>query len=143
MTQLHELYQAGRLAVVVGAGNLAGNRSHFTAQDLWEFGATQVPPDALGLARSLPQRHDIGHGLGVPRPDRRQQREHEPARVPGDRHRADQRRSGSAASPARTRPQQLIRDEYFGNRLVEKTGTRALDAPGRSAASRARPRRTR
>lgn len=54
MTQLHALYGAGRLAVVVAAGNFAGNRSHFTAQDLWEYGATSVPGDGSGwLGRYL------------------------------------------------------------------------------------------
>src|SRR5680860_1029580 len=48
MAQLHTLYQANRLAVVVGAANLAGNRSHFTAQDLWEWGAVSAPPDGSG-----------------------------------------------------------------------------------------------
>ncbi len=48
MTGLHSLYQAGRLAVVAGAGNPAGDRSHFAAQDLSEFGTASIPADQRG-----------------------------------------------------------------------------------------------
>ena len=54
LTGLHALYGQQRLAVVVGAGNPALNRSHFIAQDLFEFGDVQTPGDNQGwLARYL------------------------------------------------------------------------------------------
>lgn len=63
MTGLHDLFGAGRLAVVVGAGNPAGNRSHFAAQDLWEFGADTVPVDGAGwLGRYLASTAPTGTG---------------------------------------------------------------------------------
>jgi uncharacterized protein (DUF1501 family) len=56
MPGLHGLYQAGRLAVVVATGNPVGNRSHFTAQDLSEWGTEAPPADAAGwLGRYLQQ----------------------------------------------------------------------------------------
>ncbi|MEQ8840304.1 MAG: DUF1501 domain-containing protein [Acidimicrobiales bacterium] len=54
MTGLHSLYQAGQVGVVVAAGNPAGNRSHFVAQDLSELGADEYPDDGQGwVARHL------------------------------------------------------------------------------------------
>lgn len=54
MTQLHALYAADRLAVVVGAANPTGNRSHFSAQDLWEYGTLAPPNSGTGwLGRYL------------------------------------------------------------------------------------------
>ncbi len=54
MAGLHSLFTTGRLSVVVGAGNPVGDRSHFTAQDLSEYGAETTPSDGFGwLARYL------------------------------------------------------------------------------------------
>lgn len=59
-----ELFDAGRLSVVVGAGNFAANRSHFVAQDLWEYGDTSVPDDGHGwLGRYLQQSAVDGDSL--------------------------------------------------------------------------------
>lgn len=51
---LHALYDQDRLSVVVATGNAAGNRSHFLAQDLCEYGDEAVPADGQGwLGRHL------------------------------------------------------------------------------------------
>ncbi|MEZ5380225.1 MAG: DUF1501 domain-containing protein [Microthrixaceae bacterium] len=54
MGGLHSLYGQDRLGVVVATGNAAGDRSHFLAQDLCEYGDVAVPADGIGwLARYL------------------------------------------------------------------------------------------
>ena len=54
LSRLHGLFNQGRVAVAVGTGNLAGNRSHFVAQDLWEYGTTTGNADGMGwLGRHL------------------------------------------------------------------------------------------
>lgn len=54
MAGLHGLYGADRLSVAVATGNPAGNRSHFFAQDLSEYGSDAVPTDGQGwLGRHL------------------------------------------------------------------------------------------
>ncbi len=54
MPGLHALYGQGRVGVALATGNPAGDRSHFVAQDLSEFGDDGFPPDGLGwLARYL------------------------------------------------------------------------------------------
>ncbi|NNE75243.1 MAG: DUF1501 domain-containing protein [Acidimicrobiales bacterium] len=54
MTGLHALYGANRLAVVVGAGNPTGDRSHFVAQDLSEYATAQLQDASTGwLGRYL------------------------------------------------------------------------------------------
>lgn len=54
MPGLAALYAEGRMAPVVATGNPAGDRSHFTAQDLSELGGEDRPRDGLGwLARHL------------------------------------------------------------------------------------------
>lgn len=61
---LHDMYTDGRLAVVVGAGNPAGDRSHFVAQDLWEYGDVDVPADGHGwLGRYLTSTSASGDSL--------------------------------------------------------------------------------
>lgn len=54
MGGLHALFGQDRLSVVVATGNAAGNRSHFAAQDLCEFGDVAPPSDGNGwLGRHL------------------------------------------------------------------------------------------
>ncbi len=54
MAGLHSLYQDRRLSVAVATGNPAGDRSHFFAQDLVEYGDVSVPDDGRGwLGRHL------------------------------------------------------------------------------------------
>ena len=54
MPRLHALYRAGRLGIVTNVGNPAHNESHFYAQDLWEYGATDLTGVTQGwLARVL------------------------------------------------------------------------------------------
>lgn len=54
LPKLHALYQQERLAVVVGVGHPSGERSHFAAQDLWEYGSFAIPDDRNGwLGRYL------------------------------------------------------------------------------------------
>lgn len=48
LSGLSALYGQGKLAVVVGAGNPAGDRSHFVAQDLSEYGVSTGTPDGRG-----------------------------------------------------------------------------------------------
>jgi uncharacterized protein (DUF1501 family) len=128
MVQLHGLYQAGRLAAVVGAGNLAGNRSHFSAQDLWEYGATSVPSDSSGwlarylnattsasssLFRGLTLGSNVNRSLqGFPALGIAQINEFGLGGLTG----------------ANTGLERMIHDQYGGDQLVEQTGTRALDA---------------
>jgi len=48
MGGLHGLFGQGRLAIAVGTGNPAGDRSHFVAQDLWEYGTAGGGADGRG-----------------------------------------------------------------------------------------------
>jgi uncharacterized protein (DUF1501 family) len=128
MPQLHARYQAGKLAVVVGAGNLAGNRSHFAAQDLCEFGATSIPTDSAGwLARYLNATSTgtdsvfrgvtIGNNVntslrGYPAIGLATINEFGLGGLTG---------RNAALAP-------LIRKQYGGTQTIEKTGIRALDA---------------
>ncbi len=128
MPQMHALYQAGRLGVVVGAGNLAGNRSHFSAQDLWEFGATAIPSDASGwLARYLngtsTSSDSLFRGLTLGDNVNTSLRGY-PALGIGQI--SEFGLGGQTGTNANL--QQLFQNEYTGNALVEKTGTRALNA---------------
>lgn len=128
MVQLHGLYQAGRLAAVVGAGNLAGNRSHFSAQDLWEYGATSVPSDSSGwLARYLKgtstASDSLFRGLTLGNNVNRSLQGYPALGI-------DQINEfglgGLTGTNANFGP--MIKNQYLGDLLVEKTGTRALDA---------------
>jgi uncharacterized protein (DUF1501 family) len=131
MTGLHELYQAGKLAVVVGAGNLAGNRSHFTAQDLWEFGATSAPADASGwLARYLnataTSTDSVFRGVTIGNNVNASLRGYPAlglATINGFG------LGGLSGANGALAP--MIRSQYSGNLAVEQTGIRALDASSR------------
>lgn len=128
MTQLHGLYQAGRLAVVVGAGNLAGSRSHFSAQDLWEYGSTTVPADTSGwLARYLnataSSSDSLFRGLTLGSNVNTSLRGYPALGIAEINTFGLGGLTGTNAGFTR-----LIHDQYFGDKLVEKTGTRALDA---------------
>jgi uncharacterized protein (DUF1501 family) len=128
MVQLHGLYQAGRLAAVVGAGNLAGNRSHFSAQDLWEFGATSVPSDSSGwLARYLngtgTSSDSLFRGLTLGTNVNRSLQGYPALGI------AQIAEFGlGGLTDTNVGMAKMIRDQYYGDLLVEKTGTRALDA---------------
>jgi uncharacterized protein (DUF1501 family) len=131
MTRLHELYQGGRLAVVVGAANLAGNRSHFSAQDLWEYGAVAVPADGEGwLGRYLnatkTSSDSLFRGLTVGDNVNTSLRGY-PALGIGSIN--DFGLGGLTGTS--TSLDKLIGDQYAGSATVESTGTRALDASGR------------
>jgi uncharacterized protein (DUF1501 family) len=134
MPQLHGLYQAGRLAVVVGAGNLAGNRSHFSAQDLWEFGATAIPSDGSGwLGRYLngtaTGSDSVFRGLTVGNNVNTSLRGYPALGIPAITEFGLGGLTGTNAGLTK-----LLRDQYLGDQLVEKTGTRALDAAGQVGA---------
>ncbi len=128
MTQLHGLYQAGRLAVVVGAGNLAGSRSHFSAQDLWEYGATSIPGDVSGwLARYLnataTSSDSLFRGLTLGSNVNASLRGYPALGI------AEVNSFGlGGATGTNAGLERLLHDQYYGDLLVEKTGTRALDA---------------
>jgi len=128
MTQMHGLYQAGKLAVVVGAGNLAGSRSHFSAQDLWEYGSTTIPSDTSGwLARYLnataTSSDSLFRGLTLGSNVNVSLRGY-PALGIGEINTFGLGGlTGTNAGFSR-----MIRDQYYGTLLVEKTGVRALDA---------------
>jgi uncharacterized protein (DUF1501 family) len=128
MTGLHALHRAGRLGVVVGAGNLAGNRSHFTAQDLCEYGTTTRPADAKGwLARYLSSTATANDSLfrGVAMTGT------VPMSLRGSNALGIQGIRGFGLNAA-TRPiASLIHDQYGGSAPVERTGIRALDASSR------------
>jgi len=128
MTRLHGLYGQGRLAVVVGAGNLAGNRSHFTAQDLCEYGATSRPADQKGwLGRYLstvPAAGDaLCRGIALTGTVPVSLRGYSALGVPSI--------SGFGLFPTVTPIAPLIRSQYGGGSAVEKTGVQALDAAAR------------
>jgi uncharacterized protein (DUF1501 family) len=128
MTRLHGLYQAGRLAVVVGAGNLAGNRSHFSAQDLWEYGATAVPSDGAGwlgryLNATATASDSVFRGLTLGNNVNTSLRGYPALGIPAITEFGLGGLSGTNAGLTK-----LLRDQYGGDLLVEKTGTRALDA---------------
>jgi uncharacterized protein (DUF1501 family) len=128
MPELHALYGAGRLAVVVGAGNLAGTRSHFAAQDLWEFGATAVPGDASGwLGRALRATSTVSdsrfRGLTVGSNVTTSLRGYPALGIPQIATFGLGGRTGTNAGLGT-----VLRREYFGGAPVEQTGTRALDA---------------
>lgn len=130
MTQLHGLYQAGRLAVVVGAGNLAGSRSHFSAQDLWEYGATTVPSDTSGwLARYLnataSSSDSLFRGLTLGSNVNTSLRGYPALGIAEINEFGLGGLSGTNAAFSR-----MMHDLYSGNALIETTGTRALDAAG-------------
>jgi uncharacterized protein (DUF1501 family) len=128
MVQLHGLYQAGRLAAVVGAGNLAGNRSHFSAQDLWEYGATSVPSDSSGwLARYLNattgSSSSLFRGLTLGSNVNRSLQGYPALGI------AQINEFGlGGLTGTNTGLERMIHDQYGGDQLVEQTGTRALDA---------------
>jgi uncharacterized protein (DUF1501 family) len=128
MTQLQALYAAGRLAVVVSAGNLAGDRSHFSAQDLWEFGTISVPSDASGwLARYLnatsAETDSVFRGLTVGNNVNTSLRGYPALSI------AQISEFGLGGITGRNVGlESLIRKQYAGNKSVETTGTRALDA---------------
>jgi uncharacterized protein (DUF1501 family) len=128
MVQLHGLYQAGRLAAVVGAGNLAGNRSHFSAQDLWEYGATSVPSDSSGwLARYLNattgSSSSLFRGLTLGSNVNRSLQGYPALGI------AQINEFGlGGLTGTNTGLERMIHDQYGGDLLVEQTGTRALDA---------------
>lgn len=128
MTSLHGLYQAGRLAAVVGCGNMAGNRSHFSAQDLWEYGTTSVPSDSSGwLARYLngtsTADDSLFRGLTLGNNVNRSLQGYPALGIAQITEFGLGGRSGTNVNFT-----QMLRDQYFGNLLVEQTGTRALDA---------------
>jgi uncharacterized protein (DUF1501 family) len=131
MTQLHGLYQAGKLAVVVGAANLAGNRSHFSAQDLWEYGAVAVPADGQGwLARYLnatkTSSDSVFRGLTVGDNVNTSLRGY-PALGIGSINEFGLGGLTGTSSSLET----LIRSQYGGTATVETTGIRALDSSTR------------
>jgi uncharacterized protein (DUF1501 family) len=128
MPQMHGLYQAGRLAVVVGAGNLAGNRSHFSAQDLWEYGATSVPADGAGwlgryLNTTATGSDSVFRGLTLGSNVNTSLRGYPALGIPEI---AEFGLGGLTGTNATF--EKMLRDQYFGDLLVEKTGIRALDA---------------
>jgi uncharacterized protein (DUF1501 family) len=128
MVQLHNLYQSGRLAVVAGAGNLAGSRSHFSAQDLWEAGTTAPPSDSSGwLARYLngtsTSSDALFRGLTLGDNVNASLRGYPALSI------AEINEFGlGGLTDTNAGLTDLIRDEYLGNAVVEQTGTRALDA---------------
>lgn len=131
MTQIHDLYQQNRAAVVVAAGNLAGNRSHFAAQDLWEYGAITNPSDGSGwLARYLnattAPAESVFRGVTVGNNVTTSLRGY-PALGIG----AINEFGLGGLTDTDAGLAQLFRDEYFGSTAVEKTGVRALDATDR------------
>lgn len=128
MPGMHELFTTDRLSVVVAAGNLAGDRSHFFAQDLWEFGDVTVPTDGFGWLG----RHLVGAESSDPSPFR--------AMTLGNNVNASLRGypalglssiqefglgglSGATASLGPT-----LRSSYLGDAIVDRFGTQALDA---------------
>jgi len=131
MPRLHALYQAGKLAVVVGAGNLAGNRSHFAAQDLCEYGATSIPGDSAGwlgryLNATATATDSVFRGLTIGNNVNASLRS-DPALGLATINEfglggLTGRNSGLGA---------MIRGQYGGTQTIEKTGTRALDAAAR------------
>jgi uncharacterized protein (DUF1501 family) len=128
MVQLHGLYQAGRLAAVVGAGNLAGNRSHFSAQDLWEYGSTSIPSDSSGwLARYLnatsSSSSSLFRGLTLGSNVNRSLQGYPALGIAQINEFGLGGLTGTNAGFDR-----LLHDQYAGDKLVELTGTRALDA---------------
>ena len=134
MTGLHTLYGAGRLAVVVAAGNPAGNRSHFLAQDLWEYGATSVPADYSGwLARYLGatagSADSVFRALTVANNVDRCLSGYPALGIGQIEGFGLGGRSGTTEDLAT-----LIGGQYFGPAPVEQTGTRALQAIGQVGA---------
>jgi uncharacterized protein (DUF1501 family) len=134
MTGMHALFDADRLSVVVAAGNLAGDRSHFFAQDLWEFGDVAVPVDGHGwLGRHL---------LGTEEPDASPFR----ALTLGNNVNASLRgypalglssiqEFGLGGFSGITTPlESTMRSSYAGRRVVEQFGRQALDAADEVAA---------
>ena len=131
MPQLHGLYLGGRAAVVVGAGNLDGNRSHFSAQDLWEFGSTSVPSDGSGwlgryLTSTTTASDSVFRGLTLGNNVKTSLRGYPAIGIPQITEFGLGGLTGTNATYGK-----LIRDQYLGDQLVEKTGTRALDASDR------------
>ncbi len=130
MTRLHALFGAGRLAVIPGVGNLAGNRSHFSAQDLCEAGATSTPSDAKGwLGRYLSlypgSNTSIFRATAVSGTTPLSLRGYKSLGVPSIR------RFGLNANVEGLST--LLRDSHFGDLAAEKTGIQALDAAIRIA----------
>ncbi len=128
MTGLHSLYGAGRLAVVVGTGNLAGDRSHFAAQDLCEYGATTRPSDAKGwLARYLTSTatasDSLFRGIAMMGTVPVSLRGANAIGIPGIR--------GFGLNLPMRPMATLLRDQYGGNLPVERIGVQALDASAR------------
>jgi uncharacterized protein (DUF1501 family) len=125
MPGLHSLYTAGRLAVVVGAGNLAGDRSHFTAQDLCEYGTTARPGDAKGwLGRYLTTTSATSNSLfrGVAMTGT------VPVSLRGANALGIPRIRGFGLDTVVRPMSRLIQDQYGGNAPVERTGIQALNA---------------
>lgn len=128
MPGMHGLFQAGRLAVVAGAGNLGKSRSHFHAQDLWEFGATAIPPDQLGwlgryLANSAGSDDSVFRGLTVGNNVNLSLRGHPALGVPDIASFGLGGRSGYSSGY-----ENLLRGAYAGTSTAESTGTTVLDA---------------
>ncbi len=125
---LHALYGEGRVGVVVAAGNPAGDRSHFSAQDLSEYGDVETPDDGFGWIG----RHLLATASSSASPFR--------AVSVGDLVASSLRgfpalglstidgfglggRSGATSGGERT-----FRALYAGNRTIEQYGTSGLDA---------------
>jgi len=128
LPQLHDLYGAGRLAVVVCTGNPAQDESHFGAQDLMEYGETTAGSASRGwLARALDATARPSDSV---------------FRAVTVGHRVDRSLRGTPAvglssiegfglaKPGRVgrRPEQMLRAGYRGASPVETTGIRTLDA---------------
>lgn len=134
MSGLHSLYQANRLAVVAGAGNPAANRSHFIAQDLWEFGSDLPPTDGMGwLARYLTTTQTSGdllfRGVTAGNNVNLSLRGYPALGIPG----IDFFGLGGVSGFAALRDN-LVRGLYYGTTPLEKVGTDALDGAADVAA---------
>lgn len=128
MAQLHTLYQANRLAVVVGAANLAGNRSHFTAQDLWEWGAVSAPPDGSGWLGRYLEDSSVGgesdfRGITLGSNVTKSLQGYPALGIAAITEFGLGGQSGTTAGL-----EGLVRDQYGGGATIEATGVRALDA---------------
>lgn len=128
LRRLHALYATRRLAVVVCTGNPAQDESHFGAQDLMEYGTTQLDGATHGwLARAL---------------DATAERSNSVFRAVTVGYRVDRSLRGTPAiglpsiedfelarqARVTRRPERMLRAEYRGRSDVATTGVRTLDA---------------
>ncbi len=128
MSGMHALFAANRMSVVVAAGNPAGDRSHFFAEDLWEYGDVALPADGFGWLG----RHMVVTDVPDASPFR--------AMTLGNNVNASLRGYPALGLPSIqefglgglsgvTAPfESTFRNSYGGNRAVEQFGRQALDA---------------